>query len=81
MGHKRGPVLLLLLFTTHSLSLNSCTRFEGMKATGYTAVGPCVKQGQGTRKKGGHNSHFLSHRSIPDWEQKRGKDCEMCKNA
>lgn len=38
MGHKGGPVLLLLLLSAQSLSLTSCTGFKGMKTTGYTAL-------------------------------------------
>lgn len=53
MGHKGGPVLLLLLSSAQSLSPASHTRFKGMKTTGYTALAPApgVKQGQGTRKE------------------------------
>lgn len=49
MGHKGG---LVLLFSAQSLSLTSRTPFKGVKTcSGYTALGPGAKQGQGTRKK------------------------------
>lgn len=51
MGNKGGPVLLLLLFSAQGLSPTSRTRFKGVQSTGYTALAPGVKQGQGTRKE------------------------------